>query len=96
MNCLRDALKSSVDTYQVICINSSHLIDSDKDLLDNLGTSTGMIMKRDTGWFVKLYEDLESNYLYDSSNELKKLFELCHAAGYRMIEFDCDASFYHS
>ena len=44
------------DQYKCIGLSTSHLTQYDKDTLTNTAaTDCGMIMERDTGYFIKLY-----------------------------------------
>jgi len=51
-----------------------------------------MVMERDTGFLVKLYDDVE--YFADEpySDNLRGLLMSAHQAGFRMMEFDSDAT----
>ena len=53
-----------------------------------------MIMGRDTGFFVKLYEEYSSEVIDSLSMSARKVFALAYAHGYRMVELDCDAKIY--
>jgi GT2 family glycosyltransferase len=92
-------LKAHKDAYQCICINLSHLKDDDKHALDCM-TQESMVMERDTGWFVKLYEvdgepkSVEECYkqMYPGATDnLLSILCAVYRAGFRLIEFDIDA-----
>lgn len=57
-----------------------------------------MVMVRDTGWFVKLfdekYSNLDSHVFKKISATGQDIIMAAFEAGYRMIEFDCDATEY--
>ena len=101
MGLLTEQFKAHRDVYSCIGINIAHLGDEDKHTLD-CAFSGEMVMERDTGWFVKLYEfdkkeeggTLETFFteLYQGiTPTLLTIFcEACQA-GYRLIEFDMDA-----
>ena len=91
-----DSLRESDDAYRVIGISTGHLSCDDEVLLSTLSFSgeCNMIRERDTGWWMKLYTDLENNFYDGMSNELKEIVTASHFAGYQMIEFDGDANFY--
>lgn len=88
------------DTYKCIAISTIHVIDNgDEDTMntcveDERAPMHGMVMKRDYGWFMKLYSEWDG-ILEDSvscfSVELQEIIRACHDAGFRMIEFDRDA-----
>lgn len=92
---ISEQLKASQDQYSTICISTAHVSKEDRTKLSRMcfDPNCNMIMKRDTGWFVKLYDEAEDND-YDVSEDLKALFYYCVEAGFRMIEFDCDAEIY--
>lgn len=92
-------LKAHKDTYQCIGLNLDHLQDDDKHALDCM-TAESMVMERDTGWFVKLYEvddesvSVEEHYkqMYPGATEnLLSIMCAVYRAGFRLIEFDTDA-----
>lgn len=96
MNYIEKELAATEDNYKVIGISTCHLSKADQVSLDELAQDEqcNMVMKRDTGWFVKLYEEKEYNDGHAVSDNLKALLGFCFNAGYRMIEFDADASQY--
>lgn len=77
------------DTYSVVALCTSHLSELDKDAIHDLRKGGNqMILKRDTGFFVKLYDEIGYN-LYDGfSDGFKNIVKWAHEAGFRMIEFD--------
>ena len=82
------------DQYKCIGLSTSHLTRDDKDKLTRTAaTDCGMIMERDTGYFIKLY--VEKEYALDLidnlSQEAQDVIMACHEAGFRLIEFDRDA-----
>lgn len=87
-------LMCAEDQYKVIGISTAHLTMDDKSLLSHLAQrdDTSMCMERDTGFFIKLYDELtcyeESTY----SENILNIVKLAIEAGFRMIEFDGDAS----
>ena len=84
---------SSPEEYSVCAVSTGHLTQSDRDALKEAALSNDpMIMKRLSGFFVKLYpHDISSNYHQDWSESLKNIICWVHESGYQMIEFDCDA-----
>jgi hypothetical protein len=97
-NVIEQELMNSIDQYKTVGISVDHISEADRDSLSELAAdeSCGMILERDTGWFIKLYEDIDSNNRYLISEGLKSLLESCLKAGYRMIEIDCDAQTYEN
>lgn len=80
------------DTYRCCAISTAMLTDDDQLTLASK-ESENMVMVRDTGFFMKLYEELESVHLLiaDLSAPLKHTILEAFHQGFRMIEFDCDA-----
>ena len=77
-----------MESYKAACLSTAHLTPADHRRLDRL--QSNMVICRDTGWFVKLYEEPENNFYPFMSREFNDiLVKLCHS-GYRMVEFDCD------
>jgi hypothetical protein len=90
-------LNSHKDQFKAICLSTAHLTKEDYDLLGSLACEHGesMHMDRDTGFFIKLYEedgsDESLNTRKDYSGSLNRIVREAAEAGFRMIEFDCDA-----
>ena len=79
------------EQYKTLCISTGDVSEGDLDWLrDNYDD---MIMARDTGFIIKLYEDMESNFeeFNNLSHKAYMLLSLAHIAGFRMIEIDADA-----
>jgi hypothetical protein len=91
-------LLASKDTYKVISISTSHISNEDRIKLDVYSNdkNCNMIMNRDSGWFIKLYDDESANEEHGLSAPLTTLLNVCLNLGFRMIEFDCDATVYES
>ncbi len=96
---ITNQLKAHKDSYQCIGVNLAHLKEDDKHALDCM-TSDSMVMERDTGWFVKLYEkDDESKSVKElykqmypgATDNLLSIMCAAYCAGFRLIEFDTDA-----
>ncbi len=96
---ITNQLKAHKDSYQCIGVNLDHLKEDDKHALDCM-TSDSMVMERDTGWFVKLYEkDDESKSVEElykqmypgATDNLLSIMCASYRAGFRLIEFDADA-----
>lgn len=94
--------KPGAEEYRAIAINIAHLTQADAEAF-NLAISEGetMLMKRQYGYFLKLFEEerdcadhfknREGNYRHGVSSTCKAIIQWAYNAGYRMIEFDCDA-----
>jgi hypothetical protein len=89
-----------LETYQVVALSTGHLTHEDRNALDNAASEGDpMVLKRDTGFFIKFYpadtEDNEgispSNLRHGHSATLKDIIRWALKCGYSMIEFDCDA-----
>lgn len=85
----KQAIPKHEDQYKCIAISTAHLDHHDRMVLEN--SDKNMIMGRDTGWFVKLYEDEPLSGLSMFTPKFQTLVSDIYAAGYRMIEFDGDA-----
>lgn len=90
-----DSMGQSSDAYNCIGISTAHLSEQAMDDLTTLA-ETEMAFARDTGWFLKLYDDVESNdtMMRNACDELQNIVTLANLSEYRMIEFDSDAAYY--
>lgn len=85
------------ETYGVMAVSTAHLTMDDHQHLHAQSEDSNMVMARDTGYFIKLYQDPEHNdslAMNRSANYSDTLNELIRFAvrnGYQMIEFDADA-----
>jgi hypothetical protein len=77
------------EEYRCVAVSTAHLTAAAKDCL-SLEVASNMVMDRDTGWFVKLYDDWPSNAWTDEPHLLVILFWAWNN-NYRLIEFDADA-----
>lgn len=89
MNTLKFATDIHQDTYACIAVSTSHFTESDLAKL-SATTSSNMIMERDTGFFIKLYNEKEYNQdLCDNlTHTAQDVIMACHEAGFRLIEID--------
>lgn len=80
----------SVESYRVMAISTCHIQKEDTEALTNLAKrGDGMIMERDTGFFIKLYGDeLEGNERTDYSEFLNQIIRYAFEHGFQMIEID--------
>ncbi|MBT0587955.1 DUF5983 family protein [Alteromonas oceanisediminis] len=87
-----NVLQSSTENYKTVCLSTQSINESDHKQLDILGrdSAEGMIQSRDTGWWVKLYNEPEYNHRDGFSDDFNALLADCLVAGYRMVEFDAD------
>ncbi|MDC8832834.1 DUF5983 family protein [Alteromonas gilva] len=78
------------NTSALVC----HLTPNDIEQLRNLAARDDfqMVMERDTGFVVKLYEEVEDFAGEPYSCNLLGLLMSAHQAGFRMVEFDSDAT----
>lgn len=94
-----DEFKNAKDQYKVISVCTSHIEDSDRLALNALTENSEHTMISSTiyGWRVKLYEELKLNLEYlGISMAVKRILFAAHKAGFRMVEFDCDAERYEN
>lgn len=80
------------ESYRCVALSTAHLTPNDVAELSALCGSNPMIMARDTGWFVKLYEEVESNVRPELSDTYNAIISAAVAAGFRLVEFDADAT----
>ncbi len=83
-----------LDRYQVMALSTAHLTAKDSYLLTQATSNKyeNMVMGRDTGWFIKLYDELEPSLsLCQASQTLRRVVSWAHKSGYRMVEFDSGA-----
>lgn len=89
-------LSVTSDAYKCIGISTKHLT---KVCIESLNIASddsenNMVMARDSGFFIKLYDEEEYNEKMPLSSNLLNIIKQCHLAKYRMIEFDADAETY--
>ena len=89
-------MASSSDQYKTLGVSTSHLTIDDLKALEEIADdlNCNMILSRDTGWFVKLYDEPFDNFHKGMSESFNKILIGALSAGYRMVEFDCDATEY--
>ena len=79
------------EQYKTLCISTEDIGPQDLHNLHHIDSE--MIMERDYGFFIKLYEEEEYNMDEFQGLDWKTLMIIKAArdAGFRMIEIDCDA-----
>jgi len=82
------------DQYRCLGVSTAHLSPEAQASLER-EQGGGMIMERDTGWFVKLYDDINILQQMNLSTDLLQLLFTIHDAGFRMVEFDADAQIHN-
>lgn len=84
----------NTESYSAVAISTGWLSDADRCILDDMAkrSISNMVLVRDSGWFIKLYEELELNINPEYSAELRLIITKAHQDGFRLIEFDCDVS----
>lgn len=84
---------SGYESYKVIALSTAHIsCDDSENLMDMADSSDyGMIMSRDSGFFIKLYSESESNHYKELSDAANLILSWAFNQGARMVEFDCDA-----
>lgn len=84
--------KENFESYRCLCLSTAHLTKNDVGVLEELAGKKAdqMIFERDSGFFIKLYEESEYNQREGMSAGYHKIIEYALAKGFRMIEFDCD------
>jgi hypothetical protein len=88
-------LASTEEQYKTLAVSTSHILLKDHDVLTELAASKNVntITERETGWFVKLYDDAQRNGQYPNmSVHFNAILVAAFNAGFRMVEFDVDAT----
>lgn len=88
------SLTAANDQYKALGVSVCHIPLDEHDALNKLAgdPDCNMIMGRDTGWFIKLYDEIESNLGYNGlGEEFHNILVSAVKAGYRMLEIDTDA-----
>lgn len=86
---LKEAIERGIEVYSTMAISTGHMTFDDSRYLDR--SENSMVMKRDTGFFIKLYTgeyDLDKNFSDHYSNALKKVIKYAVEGGFELIEFD--------
>lgn len=80
----------ALETYKAIALNTSHLHEESLEWLAQYKVhhAFNMCMFRDTGAFLKLYDDLEDNLIKGMPTDLQNVISYCWNHGARLIEFD--------
>lgn len=87
-----------VEEYMTVAMSTAHLTKEDLDALEAAEREDDqMVLKRESGYFIKLYdvcdeEGVERNYRHGHSDTIKDIIRWALESGYRMIEFDGDAT----
>jgi hypothetical protein len=82
------------EQYTTLVLSTAHISEEDIRYLSELDESHllhNMVMERDTGIFVKLYEEFDPQVCADLEQSFAGILEKATSLGYRMIEFDLDA-----
>lgn len=97
------SIANSAESYKVLALSTGHITKEDTDALNAAAADPeeNMVMKRDTGWFIKLYyvpdisdqHTVNRNMRHGVSPAIKLIIKLAVNAGFQMIEFDGDAGY---
>lgn len=92
---LKKAKAMGAETYPVLALGTGHMTFEDSQYLDVLAnTGSNMVMKRESGFFIKLYageDELEMNFNLHYSPSLTSIITFAYENGFQLIEFDSDA-----
>tara|TARA_A100001391_G_scaffold185236_1_gene153724 strand:- start:500 stop:778 length:279 start_codon:yes stop_codon:yes gene_type:complete len=81
-----------METYSVLALSTGHIEESDNVALKAAAYQTNMVMVRNSGYFIKLYQDEKASNIRPSySYSLQKLIEFALDKGFGMIELDSAA-----
>lgn len=80
------------EQYKVVCISTGDIHESDMDVLAGISVNSDMVANRESGFFVKIYDDAESNDLEygELSGVARDIIEAARELGFTMIEISCD------
>ena len=90
-----------MEIYTCIAMSTAHLSDKSQRVLANTAKHRhmpghGMVVERDTGFFIKLYEENEYNLSWinfiEDLADLADLVSWAHRAGARLIELDAGSA----
>jgi len=94
----------TMETYTVLALSTGHITKEDNNLLHSITHRhpytldhplRNMIMERDEGYFIKLYDhDPGLNQYPGISEALQKIMDFAYRQGHRLIELNCDAPDY--
>jgi len=84
------------ESYKVLVLSTAHLRDYDIQRLTHKARDpdNNMVMERDTGFFIKFYEDIDLDQDEKQSLNFNVIVATALAEGFRMLEFDRDAPVY--
>ncbi|HAS6975738.1 TPA: hypothetical protein I7297_15270 [Vibrio parahaemolyticus] len=88
------SLTAANDQYKTLGVSICHIPLDEHEALNELSYAPdcNMIMGRNTGWLIKLYDEPENNLGYNGmGEEFHNILVSAVKAGYRMIEIDADA-----
>lgn len=90
-----DGQPGNPESYRVLVLSSSHITAADVSVLtrEAFNADNGMVMGRDTGFFIKLFSDPSDTTMdinKDYSLALKSIVLWAKEKGYGMIELDAD------
>lgn len=87
-----------VEEYMTVAMSTAHLTKEDLEALVQAAREDDqMVLTRESGYFIKLYdacddEGVDRNYRHGHSDTIKDIIRWALESGYRMIEFDGDAT----
>lgn len=88
---LAELIKKHPETYSGIAISTGNLSTASREWLEDQFRISNVILKRDTGFILKLYQDFLMAY-EDMPKELEHIIETAINAGFTILEFDSDAT----
>lgn len=86
------AMHQERDQYLAIAVSVSAITQAEADFLEGHASQGGCVMSRNNGWFVKIADDDLFDYIPKEFSGLANILQSAHDAGFRMVEFDCDAT----
>lgn len=80
----------AIETYKAVAVSTQHLTEESLEWLAQrkVHHDFNMCTFRDTGAFLKLYEDYDDNIIKGMPSDLINVIGFCWNHGARIIEFD--------
>ena len=92
--CITKTEVEEPESFKVLVLSTAHYEIEDDAELEDLCSDSDMMMSRQHGYYIKLYNDAELNDKTCLSNSCRAIIKWALENGYRAVEFDCDADTY--
>jgi len=90
---VESAIENGFEVYKAVAVSTGHLSPDDIRLFEEFvdTKASNMVTKRSTGFFLKLYGELEKDQREEYSSTLNRIISMALESGALVIEFDADA-----